>query len=252
VLDYLLPNGTPEVIRGHLGTGRNGFEFYHEQSGRETDDAYLQIYLDLLCDFADGYTQIVAIGSEAIPVLITLADQQEWLRDILMGSVESIGRETTRRLKANASQFVCPSCVVYCSSHYVSTHWWRKTTYYGCRNCGQSNRFWEINGEIVAVLDNESTLTEAEENDKLYVNWFKRRELFDFSEVVIAHASDEDVERFAVKIGNDTDPFRHWKYKDMTCTVSPQNVLSKNTMRILQKTFGQVEVKEVTGVTVTQ
>jgi hypothetical protein len=91
-----------------------------------------------------------------------------------MGLVDSIGRETTRRLAAHASQYVCPDCVIYCSSHYVSTQWWRKTTFYGCRNCGQSNRFWEIDGQIVVVLDNESVTTEMEQNDKLYVNWFQR------------------------------------------------------------------------------
>jgi hypothetical protein len=56
-------------------------------------------------------------------------------------------------------------------------------------------------------------------------------------------ATDEEVEHFAVQVGNDTDPVRSRDYKQMRCTVGPDCKLSANTMRILQRTFGQVEVK---------
>ena len=65
------------------------------------------------------------------------------------------------------------------------------------------------------------------------------------SEIIIVQASDEDVERFAVQIGNDTDGIRKPIYKDIRCTISPGCKLSENTLRILRRMIGQVEIKEV-------
>jgi len=70
-------------------------------------------------------------------------------------------------------------------------------------------------------------------------------DLFDFEQVVIVTANDEDVERFAVQVGNDTDPVRRPKYAQMCCLVSPECALSENTVRIFRRTFGRVEVKWV-------
>jgi hypothetical protein len=44
-------------------------------------------------------------------------------------------------------------------------------------------------------------------------------------------------------VGNETDPLRQACYKQLHCTVWPGCGLSENTIRILQHTFGQVEVK---------
>jgi len=48
------------------------------------------------------------------------------------------------------------------------------------------------------------------------------------------------VERFAVQVGNDTDPFRRPRYRQMRCVVKPECNLSENTLRILDSVFGQV------------
>jgi hypothetical protein len=79
------------------------------------------------------------------------------------------------------------------------------------------------------------------QQDIVQVNWLARRSLFDFNEVMIIQATDEEVERFAVQVGNDTDPYRRTRYKQMLCMVSTACSLSPNTLRILQHTFGRVE-----------
>ena len=79
-------------------------------------------------------------------------------------------------------------------------------------------------------------------DDMLEVNWLKRRKLFDFDGVKIIRATDEDVERFAIQVGNDTDVTRVWKYKQMDCLVFAGSELSENTMRILRRMFGQVNI----------
>jgi hypothetical protein len=76
-----------------------------------------------------------------------------------------------------------------------------------------------------------------------YINWLQRRELFDFSRVEIVQATDEDVERFAVQVGNDTDEWRKPRYKQIPCAVSAQCQLSENTLRILERMFGAVRVE---------
>jgi hypothetical protein len=55
-------------------------------------------------------------------------------------------------------------------------------------------------------------------------------------------ATDEEVERFAVQVGNDTDAIRKPRYKKMRCTVSADCQLSANTMRILKRIFGSIQV----------
>jgi hypothetical protein len=80
-----------------------------------------------------------------------------------------------------------------------------------------------------------------EQNETLRVNWFQHGRLFDFDRVEIIQASYEEVERFAVQVGNDTDPFRQPRYRQMEYTIAPECQLAENTRRILASTFGQVE-----------
>jgi hypothetical protein len=92
---------------------------------------------------------------------------------------------------------------------------------------------------VTAVLDNQAQAETSQNGQVLQANWLIRRQLFDFDAVKIIQATDEDVERFAVQVGNDTDPRRQGRYKDMRCVVSSDCELSENTMRILERTFGE-------------
>jgi arabinogalactan endo-1,4-beta-galactosidase len=74
----------------------------------------------------------------------------------------------------------------------------------------------------------------------LRVNWSKRRAVFDFDQVEIVAAKDEEVERFCVQVGNDMDEWRQPRYKKMTCAVTQECSLSEHTLRILRRTFGEV------------
>jgi hypothetical protein len=96
----------------------------------------------------------------------------------------------------------------------------------------------------VAVLDASWGKVQAEEDGLLQVNWLIHRTLFDFDWIKIIQATDEDVERFAVQVGNDTDPFRKPRYHQIPCRVRSGCQLSENTMRILDRMFGQVEREE--------
>ena len=97
--------------------------------------------------------------------------------------------------------------------------------------------------KIIAVLDagmeEEFTLTDGTAR----VNWLKRDELFDFERVEIIQASDYDVERFCVQVGNDMDRFRRGGYQKMACIVDPRCSLSENTIKNLMRMFGTVSVE---------
>ena len=90
------------------------------------------------------------------------------------------------------------------------------------------------------MLDSDLALEKFQQNGILRVNWLEHRHLFDFDEVQIVQATDEDVERFAVQVGNDTDPTRKPRYPKMRCVILPECKLSENTMRILERMFGEV------------
>jgi hypothetical protein len=61
--------------------------------------------------------------------------------------------------------------------------------------------------------------------------------------VEIVRAGDEDVERFAVKVGNDTDKFRRSRYTILRCSIASRANLSENTIKILRSIFANVEFR---------
>lgn len=192
--------------------------------------------------FIAGHT-LVALGGEAIASLRSVAlDKRSPLRQTSIWLLHSIGRETTSRLAPQAARLLCPHCLIRCGIGSVQLPDGNDFTYYGCRACGQSREFWECPAGVVARLDAGWTETHNLQDGLLRVNWLTRRTLFDFDAVEIIQATDEDVERFAVQVGNDTDPFRRPHYKQMRCIVMPGCELSENTLRILRRTFGEVEL----------
>ncbi len=151
--------------------------------------------------------------------------------------LRDIVRETTIRIQANAFNLLCPNCLVYCAPRKIIVKGLNTAYYYGCRDCGQSQTFLPIEGSVRGVLDDQMMAETIREGPHIRINWLRRRILFDFDEVEIINATDEDVERFAVQVGNDTNPIRQPHYKNMRCVVSLDCRLSENTMRILQQMF---------------
>jgi len=187
------------------------------------------------------------LGGEAVPSLLPQTNNnQSALRSTADWLLRSIEADTTSRLWPQAARLVCPRCLVRCHAHWVDIPGPMPLGYYGCRACGQSREFLEWTGHIVTVLDSAMAESYVEQDNIIRGNWLKLRSLFDCNRVEIIQASDEDIERFAVQVGNDTDELRQPRYAEMTCSVMCQ--LSENTQRILQHTFGEVrQVRETTN-----
>lgn len=183
--------------------------------------------------------QLVGLGSEAAPKLVSLTKSKaNSLYPEALWLLRSIGYETTARLKPRATQLICPVCLTGCGPHRIT--WSPAISYYGCRTCGQSRRFYDCPEGVVAVLDEQQMEMTEFQAGRLRVHWPARPDLFDFDRVEIVRATDEMVERFAVAVANDTDPIRQPRYRRTVCAIAPGWSLSPNTLRILARTFGEV------------
>ena len=180
-------------------------------------------------------------GGEVVRSLWVLAqDSTSPIQQTALWLLESISADTTARLAPKADHLLCPQCLVYCYAHRIDLLGQADLTYYGCRVCGQSRSFQTRFEAVVVVLDAGMLDRQIEQAHQLRVNWFQHRVLFDFDRVEIVQATDEAVERFAIQVGNDTDPLRKPHYQQMPCRIGAACRLSENTLRILESMFGQV------------
>jgi hypothetical protein len=195
-------------------------------------------------DYSQARQTLTALGGEAAEALGRIAAAETHpLKSTAMELLTSIEQETTYRLAGRLGQLLCPRCLTRFGAHPVELAWGISFTYYGCRVCSQSREFFEA-AQVVVVLDARWTKVLSRRQERLRLNWLRRRVVFDFDWVEIKQASDEDVERFAVQVGNDTDPVRQPRYSELPCFIAATCRLSPNTLRILEHTFGVVEQKK--------
>jgi hypothetical protein len=195
---------------------------------------------ELLRHVIEVYPKIAALGGETVPTLERIATANHHpLQKVADQLVRDIA-PTTLHIHPKMAYLRCQRCLVQCTAHEVKLAS-SPVTYFGCRVCHQSHDFF-VGDHVIAVLDHHMPAEPVQQDNGLRVNWLPRRTLFDFNEVEIIRATDEEVERFAVQVGNDTDPVRRPHYKEMRCRVARSAGLSDNTVRILQRTFGQVEI----------
>ncbi len=185
---------------------------------------------------------LITLGGEATTLLSEFTtDNKHPLWETAFWLLSSIEQKTKHDFAWRTGHTQCPYCQTRFKANSVEVSLGISFTCYGCRTCNQSRHYLYLPQGVVAVLDNNWTDEEALPDASLRINWLTRRTLFDFDWVELVAANDEDVERFAVQIGNDTDIFRHPRYQQMRCIIGPACHLSANTLRILDRTFGSVE-----------
>jgi len=212
----------------------------YEQPGLELKVAYLQSMLDLLASLADAYPTILRMGGKIVPPLDLIPKRYGFWTPVITQLLKDIAQHTETYLEPQLAQLWCPHCQMHYGQHKIKLpeFWQQSVRYYGCRHCQDSQDYWL--GPVVAVLDEQMTEERLKQVGVVQVNWLTQRQLFDFDQVAIKAATDEQVERFAVQIGNDTDTWRRPRYRQMRCRIAPTCQLSENTLRILRRTFGQV------------
>ncbi len=194
-----------------------------------------QQWTDLLWDLEEEKTQ-----KETIEALIHSFETRDWEERFIARQVLRKISQDTQALNNNSpSRLFCTDCFVEIYPHKISLPSDSIYTIYACRKCRQYERFLSVEA-VVAVLDKDLHQIYIKNNGLLQVNWLKHRYSFDFDFVEIASTTDEDVERFVVQVGNDTDVFRQSRYKQIDCTIVDKAKLSENSVKILQKTFNRV------------
>lgn len=245
LLDPNDSNGLQSRITGSIEVAYGDLRYLKRNVQR--DAKQLKMVIDYLCDLATGYPYVVSLGGEAVSFLHPIATGKEnILKPVARQLLYDIEQETTRRFQWKIDDLYCSECLTRFAAHKVNLGLLTTIIYYGCRICEQSRQYYDLKGLwVILVLDDQMKDDLIQQKNILRVNWLQHRVLFDFDEIEIAQASDEDVERFAVILGNDTDPMRIGRYKHMNCTISTISELSENTLRILRRMFGQVEIKEI-------
>lgn len=181
------------------------------------------------------------IGGHAVNALEEVAyDSNIYAQEDARWVLYCISVDTTARLVAEPESWICPDCLTSCGSRWIDRPWRRDWRFYGCRNCSRSRELLYRTQEMVVVLDNQAQ-GYSYEDGLIRANWFPRCTLFDFERIEIIRATNEEVERFAVQVGNDTDSLRRHRYPRIHCTIGPECHLSANTIRILETRFEQVE-----------
>jgi hypothetical protein len=185
---------------------------------------------------------LIALGGAAVEQIRTFGTEHGGTeRDTAVWLLTAIEQDTTQRLAGRLTHLLCPHCLTRFGQHSVSIAWGISYNYYGCRSCRQSRELLDWPVHVIAVLDAGWGGAEHRYQNQLRINWLKRRTLLDMTRVEIVQATDEEVERFAVQVGNDTDPYRRQYYKQAPCFIGSKCELSENTLRILRSQFGRVE-----------
>lgn len=181
-------------------------------------------------------------GRTITPLNIARFDASPELQQTIDLIIRSICAETTERLASETDIWLCPDCLTRCSEHWIEKKRQPDWKFYGCRRCRRSCDLLRVPGRVTVRLHSKWWDVYLQDGDNLIGNWFGYQPfLFDFDAVEIVQATDEEVERFAVHVGNDTDRAWQTPYKEMRCTIDPACGLSVNTVRILESIFGSVE-----------
>jgi len=192
-------------------------------------------------------------AQELCKILISLEDLQmveSLTHDLKIGDTYS--KESAARLlvtigaelEAHFEYLLCRLCLTRFILKTYNVNKYNIAKIPVCRSCGKAGTGIFRIENVISVLDTEMKENLTKENDTVLVNWFQGDSLFDFNRVEIISATDYDVEKFIIQVGNDLDFFRKPRYQKIPCTVKPGCDLSDNTLRILKRTFGEVTVEE--------
>ncbi len=187
---------------------------------------------------------LLYLGGEVVEPLIKKLYNPSPIKNTIIHLLQSIAYETKERLASKVDRLICPKCIVHVGANQVKIKNQTYITFYGCRSCYQSRDFQDFkNIKIIVVLDLNLTKDKILENETLKINWFKFKKLFDFDQIEILQASDEDVERFCIQIGNDEDLLRRKRYKKISCIIGKNCNLTQETINMLKNIFGEVVIE---------
>jgi len=174
----------------------------------------------------------------AADALVPLVDTPDpGVRDAAWRALEAI----FLAVEAQPAAPVCKTCFArFVRRRKICAGTWA-VDWYVCPICERSRDALVGAEYIAACLDRNMRDEFALADGVLRVNWLRRETLGEFDWAEIVRASDYEVERFCLQLGNDPDPARRRRYKNMRCFLAERCRLSEQTIRILRRTFVRVE-----------
>jgi HEAT repeat protein len=228
------------VLARLADTDRNVRQRAYDMLERAGETRVAQAVRNVLRQAPEAVTELAALAAEGdlrpVEPLVALLDDVPAIRDAAARSLAGMAEVWEGR----AGELLCRACLARLEYRRRVVRWREDARWLACRSCQRAAKVLKGVQQVVAVLNERRAAEQAWRDGVLEVNWLKRRTLFDFDRVAIVRATDEEVERFAIQVSNDTDEWRQPCYKRMVCAVARQCALSENTLRILRQTFGEV------------
>lgn len=240
LLDLLaLPEGLE--LTGLVEAEGEGLCYRPEELLVDLDELYT--HLDFFAPLAGARPNFLAKGPHLIDLIQApiLNQPQHPFYTLINQWLTDIAAETVARWGGGKERLICTDCYTTIIRQTLPIK--PPVDYYACRRHRHSSTALPVTGQVVAVLDEAMVESHILDTPHLRVNWLKLGHLFDFDVVEILRANDEQVERFAVQVGNDTDPTRKDNYAHMNCRIDPEAQLSDNSLRVLRRLFGGVETR---------
>ncbi len=153
------------------------------------------------------------------------------------------------RLIVEKVNFVCGDCFLRYKMQSFIVKLEKLTfdtiSYNACPKCQMDNHYLAGIETVVLLLDHhfeEAYVRNGENEETLIVNWFKRKELFDYDEIRIIDADDYEAEKLVMKLRNDMDDERRERLPEIPVYISPhlELSLSLSKMNLLKDNFKKI------------
>jgi len=178
------------------------------------------------CKGLIGFRDLITVD----PWVEGLQDSREFVRSSAREALSEIWRHWESKL----TNLYCERDLVMFEKRLAKSGLLANVPYPVCPACGYASHAVECS-RLVLVLDSNRAYDTSLNDDTLRVNWLVRGELFDFHEIEIAQAGDEEVQRFLGLLRS--DHHLQGRCKALPCRVSKQCRFSENTRRLLMNTF---------------
>lgn len=210
-------------------------------------DGAIEVLLGMLKDEEAGIRESVIdalgeVGDSRIiePLLMMLNDPSPFVR----GKSVQVLDDIFLKVINEDMNLLCLRCflryrqnVVY----YPENSHEKNLAFYACPNCHSDRYFSSDAAKVVILLDRDLEGIYTESDAIVTINWFKKEGYFDYDEIRIDDADDYQVEKFVMKLVNDTNKERRKRLPEIPVFLSPGLKLSPAKLNLLKDNF-QVHV----------
>ncbi len=182
----------------------------------------------LTADATGGDIRALSVLSDQLQKLNrTNLARDNFVRSVLRGAIESMYKAALPKLG-----------VMYCKKDLTRFKNKEEAGLHilACRTCNETVHLTLVH-QVIALLDNEMSQPVVDESDTYCVSWLHHPVAFDFDRVSIVRATDEEVMRLCMTVGNTSDPYHKHGFQSIPCEIAAGCVLNNNSLRVLARTF---------------